>query len=512
MLVRNLQEYVCPDRFRSGARRLLLMLPALAMLPAAGCGNKAEAPVTSRVILKATEFLEEPQVGAGRNLFKPALRLATDAVEVAAFRLAVHAGTDDLFVQARGRTTGQSTMLSRIEPPAVVNDDFTQMVQAAASTHAAQLAVGVGIFWIESPAAGETHELAVILPEPASDPFWSIRVSPTIIEGVLIAGAEIELVEDFFYLLVVGDSVQWGNGLDERDKMSTLVSATLEAELKKGVVFQRYAHSGATIYEREGDGVCQYNCFGEVPKANTAILDQVDQVQRPDLIELVIADGCINDVNVGTIVNPSKKPEEIIALTQPLCDEGMTLLLRKLRTVMPAATIVVTGYFQIVSPVSDVLGLNAWLQAQGQSPSELTEELVPVLTANSIAFLQTAHASLRHAIDAVSSETQDLPPIAFADPGFGEANAVFAPDAWLWGMTSDAELVESLGIGLDLAPMDDTFARRLERCLDGELSLTQLIVCLYASVGHPTPAGAEAYAAAIVAQLRQVGVLPSPPP
>lgn len=486
------------------AARYSVVLPVLI---AYGCGKDASTKVASRVLLVQTEFLESPAVETTRNVFKPAMRIRSSrGLEADAFRITVDAGTADLLVQATRRSDDAKISVPRVEPYASEDFDFSRAAEALADEHECKLERGTGFFWVES--SGENHlVVSLVLPGQPEKSFHALRVSATAIDDIPVTGVQIELAVDFFYMIVVGDSVQWGNGLNEGEKMSALVIRTIEAELGRTVILQRYAHSGATIFAREGDGFCEFNCFGEVPKVNTSILAQVDQVIRPDLVEFVLTDGCINDVNVANIVNPTQTPESIAQMTGPLCLDGMTELLRKIRTAMPSAAIVVTGYFQIVSPLSDVIGLNAWLQAQGQPPSDLEEELIPVLTANSVSFHDIAHARLQEAISVVGSETADSR-IAFADPGFGENNAIFAPDAWLWGMTADDGLLESLGIELDLAPMDDSKDRRIDRCIGSNLDLGKLIVCLYASVGHPTPAGSRAYATAIEQKLRELGVLP----
>lgn len=498
-------------KYRSFSRHAVLVTVALACFHAlSGCAPEPK-PLANRVLLMKAQFLEEPAVAADRNVYKPALRLSVGSQsDVVAFKLTVQAATDELLIQATARSSGQSTLLERIEPPEASNGVFSQIAEAAGARHADLLDEGKGFYWIVPLDNSVSYQISVVLPDFSADPFWMLKIASQTVNGVLIAGLDIELVKDFFYLVVVGDSVQWGNGLEERDKMSTLVSHTIETELGKSVIFQRYAISGGTIHRREGDGVCLYNCFGEVPKEITSIIDQVDQVKRPDLVQLVIADGCINDVNVANIVNPSETPESVAEMARAYCGEGMIELLHKIRSVIPDAAIVITGYYQIVSPQSDVLGLNAWLQTQGKEPAEPDDDgLVSAMTANSISFLETAHTELRNAIASVSAETPSAPPIAFADPGFGADNAVFAPDAWLWGMTAKSDLLETLGINLELAPMDAMMAKRLARCLsDDDLPIGQLIICLYASVGHPTPAGAEAFAASITAQLREIGVLP----
>ncbi|NJM53676.1 MAG: hypothetical protein HC846_09980 [Blastocatellia bacterium] len=54
-----------------------------------------------------------------------------------------------------------------------------------------------------------------------------------------------------FEMLVVGDSVIWGQGLEEKDKTYTLIKNWLETELDKRVNLKVKAHSGATIFLHE---------------------------------------------------------------------------------------------------------------------------------------------------------------------------------------------------------------------------------------------------------------------
>lgn len=495
------------------SRRLYVpttLVACAATMAISGCGNAPSDPIVSRVLLVDTAYLESPEIESARTVFKTSLKLpVAEGLEVVAFQVTVQAGTEDLLVQATHRNVNEPVQLVRINSSQPASAGFPAAAAAAIADHREILSNGGGVYWIEPAAQKDHYVLSVVLVHDPQNRFSAIRVSTTVIDEILVTGLEVELASEFFYFVVVGDSVQWGNGLDEPAKMSSLVIDTIENETGKTVIFQRYAHSGATIYQREGDGFCEFNCFGEAPKVSTAILDQVDQIIRPDLIDLVLTDGCINDVNVATIVNPKETPESIATLTTSMCRDGMIELLQKIRNVMPSAAVVVTGYYQIVGPQSDLLGLNAWLLAQGKAPSELEGDLIPALTANSISFLDVAHTGLREAISFVSSESPDAPPIAFADPQFTENNAIFAPHAWLWGMTADDALMESLGINLELAPMDSSRSKRIERCLAQDLDIGKLIVCVYASVGHPTPPGASAFANAIILQLRNMALLPA---
>jgi hypothetical protein len=185
----------------------------------------------------------------------------------------------------------------------------------------------------------------------------------------------------------------------------------------------------------------------------------------------------------------------------------MTVLLQKIRAVAPQAYIVVTGYYPILSDASNLpAGLEVWvasleMELQGDITSWLEAAVVNFRT-----FLDTSHPGLRAAVDAVNASALDDPMVAFADPGFGPENALFAPDTWLWGLTTEFPIVDDLDLDLELFPEDPRFSERISACLENvgaEPSLT----CLYTSIAHPNPTGSRVYADAIVAALRQLGVL-----
>ena len=99
---------------------------------------------------------------------------------------------------------------------------------------------------------------------------------------------------------------------------------------------------------------------------------------------------------------------------------------------------------------------------------------------------------------------------AFADPDFGPENAVFGPDRWLWSMTDDSPMFAGVEVDFELFPEDPLAGFRASACpeIDG---IYGLVICLYVSVGHPNPAGARAYADAVITELRELGVLPVAP-
>ena len=485
-----------------------------------GPPSRTDGPDLMPVYLMATELLESPATGS-EEAFKPVFVFEIDPEDAAAGRSA------GFFVTvATGAPDALRVRLTDLDSDAVTDFVFLDSPTTDTQRQVASeprpfdeqgrdlLRSGTGIFWMaDSPATanGLEHRYAVLIPKTLLSPFTRLDMfNSQAADGTPLGAARIGLARDFFYLAIIGDSIQWGNGLPEEDKMSALVTEVIERETGKTVIRQRYAHSGARVVPAEGDSVCEVDCTGEVPTASTSITVQADLIQRPDLADLILMDGCINDVGVGAIIDPRTTDEELAGLTEAFCRDEMTTLLRKVRSLAPSASIVVTGYFQIIGPESDLFALNQWRTARGSASEEDEGELVDELTQQSIVFHDVAHESLRAAIDAVNAEAHDGPGIVFADPDFGPEHAVFTPDRWLWSMTADSDLFRDLDIELELFPEDPLQEFRLSRCFAPDV-IDALLSCLYVSVGHPNPTGARAYADAVVDALRDLGTL-SPEP
>lgn len=496
---------------------VLLALVLCASLMLAGCvefstpsGRNVLEFQLDPVFLLGTEFLEPPAVSEVRA-FQPTVFSSIDSGnplsgEAVGFFITVsvrnpeslrirmgRAGVAGDFRLAAAPTTTAERSLARMPAPF---DDFVRD----------SLADGLGVFWIdESSVAGDplAHRIGCLVPTAALAPVTVVSIFASLFSGIPTGGFEFELVDDFFYLAVIGDSVQWGNGLVEADKMRTLVGRVIERELGRKVITQVLANSGARIVPAEGDGICELNCFGEAPLVSTSVIAQVDLLERLDLIDLVLLDGCINDIGVGKIINPLVREQLLIADTVQFCEGEMTTLLRKVRDRIPNALVVVTGYYQIVSLLSDVAGVREWSILKDNQTE--VEGLIALLAKNSIVFRDTAHAGLAAAVETVNGETGETR-IAFADPEFGPENAVFATDSWLWSMTNQGTLLVGLDIAATLFPEDPILGAREAAC-SSPLRDGGLIGCLYASVGHPTPPGERAFANAIIDRLREFGLL-----
>ncbi len=491
-----------------------------------GCGLSPgdSLPQTSRpfapVYLLDTEFLESPVV-ARPGVFKPVALSDLDANDPSTGRFAaffVTLATRDpvaLKLRLHDQVSASQTALRLAASPTGAEREVASQPGPFNAATRAWLAEGDGVYWHAN--AGETAEglsdrFAVLIPEQLLSPLAKLEMYTDVAgDGSVVGAAWIELVREFFYMATIGDSLLWGNGLRERDKITTLVAATIEQETQRKVIPQRYARSGARIVPAEGDSVDPLNWISEVPTASTSIMAQADLIQQPELVELILLDGCSNDIGNFKILDPATEEDDLIELTRQFCGDELTNLLRKVRGIAPQAHIVVPGFIQTVSAESDSFVLEQWVIAQQIDPDEDEEELRWEIAKQSLLVRDTAHESIQQAIETVTAELGGEPMIAFADPSFGPENALSAEHAWVWGFTSENDLFETLSLDMAIFPEDPMSSYRLANCFD-PVVIPNIIECLYLSVAHPNPEGARAFADAITAALRALGVLPAAPP
>src|ERR1044071_8534030 len=121
-----------------------------------------------------------------------------------------------------------------------------------------------------------------------------------------------------FEMLVLGDSVMWGQGLREEEKHYTKVREALEREIVcRKVNLRMLAHSEATILPKHK--FCP-DAPGEVPARRPTINAQVELAVQDyagagvprESVDLVVVDGCINDVTVARIINFLTPDDEIV--------------------------------------------------------------------------------------------------------------------------------------------------------------------------------------------------------
>ena len=113
-------------------------------------------------------------------------------------------------------------------------------------------------------------------------------------------------------MLVLGDSILWGQGLKTEHKTWHHIKVWLQRNASRPVVERIEAHSGAII-ERNSltDNLTSSN--PEVNVGLPTINDQIDNALRfysdPSQVDLVLLSGCGNDVGVQNLLNASNVGE-----------------------------------------------------------------------------------------------------------------------------------------------------------------------------------------------------------
>lgn len=326
-----------------------------------------------------------------------------------------------------------------------------------------------------------------------------------------------------FNFLVVGDSLVWGQGLNEEDKFYFLTKTWLKEEIFGGnrqVNLKVKAHSGARIslhdYEREAlknagkDGTKFY--YPEINISFPSIRTQVDiarkNYENPQSVNLIMLSGGIADITVTEILNPFKSNEKLQKDITKYCHKGMFELLKHTAQVFPNAVIAVTGYYpiitshtpmkKIVNDILEVYNTPRWLKPLINTP--LKRQFFRIYRQKMInrsrVWYERSTFELQKAVEKLNSNFDNQRAIFIQSP-FNEEHGYGAKDTLLWN-------VGEKGKGAD-----DLYAERKIECretLDQLREKTQLKlrtrVCELASIGHPNVEGSKTFAKAIQNSLK----------
>ena len=336
-------------------------------------------------------------------------------------------------------------------------------------------------------------------------------------------------------MLVLGDSILWGQGLRENQKSWYRVKCWLQNTTGRVVDVEVRAHSGALV-ERSPGQTQDYNSpNGEVNLPLPAISEQVDDAVRfygdPSRVDVVLVDGCINDVDVRNLLNASVTPNLIRQRAQESCGAAMVRLLRKVTNAFPNAHAIVPGYYRIISQETEdnafirllVKKLAGQTEGQKLTDKQRRERLI----VNSEEFYSVSTTSLREAINQVNSELEargSKQKILFAEIAFWPEHAFSAKDTLLWtfvfastNLSGFRKLLVILTFGTSAyKPNDLVRKQRTDSCkltyqkpkgiketkAQKQNRENRYLACRYASLGHPNQMGALIYAEAIKGQLQ----------
>ena len=234
-------------------------------------------------------------------------------------------------------------------------------------------------------------------------------------------------------IVTLGDSIPWGQGLPDANKYDFLITEALRPRFP-AISLERFPHSGAVIGAR---GALGRGADGEVPLPRPTIIEQCEAfTNSPEAVDVVLMNGGINDVGVARILNPFAVVPSLSLRIEQACHDDMLNLLRKAsaRFSKPTCKILVTGYYIILSDLSDPLQVDRMLSLHGISRPGFREiksqaDFFNPILERCLRFFNESSAHLRQAV----LETGDSR-ITFVPSGFTANNAVFAPGALLWGL------------------------------------------------------------------------------
>src|SRR5882762_1519794 len=331
-----------------------------------------------------------------------------------------------------------------------------------------------------------------------------------------------------FHLLVLGDSISWGQGLRDEHKAWYQVKTWLETSGRK--VSERIeAHSGAVIGSVGDWGADPIPVLdGEVSRGVPSVNGQIDNALRsyadPAKVDLVLVDGCINDLDARRLLNAANAPAAIVELAQQKCGPPVEALLGRIATAFPNAHVIVTGYYPILSEKSAndffmrALAKRLYTGSESMNDKQLRARLIEI----SREWYQASNRMLAAATEKVDAELAargSRQRTAFAEIVFLPEHSFAAPQSRLWGFDASAirKLLVILTLGrVTLKTNDEQRNQRNASCKQTfrppagetkqqkEARENRIMLCRLAAIGHPNPKGAQMYADAIDKQLKIV--------
>jgi hypothetical protein len=319
--------------------------------------------------------------------------------------------------------------------------------------------------------------------------------------------------------IAFGTSLMWGDGLHAEHTFRYGVATWLADNTQRAVELWTFAHSAAYLTHITGGAQSPDPSNGALNGNYPPVDEQVQCAAGTEhglgKADLVLLDGCINEVNAVDIVAPWTSADEIIQKTKESCGQSMTSVLTQVRSTFPQALIVVVGYYPIVSSKSTIFGFwgtrrvsNYADKAAGAKTSKTRRRPKARMSKdaetssignNSDVFFQTAKMKLQDAVKAVDAQSPGrvfyagLPEIQVGseksvNPNFAygasETHEWLVPFQFLWWVIHP----------------DEEYKTRSLACkshYQADLDLADLYVCKINASFHPNVKGSQAYAQSI---------------
>jgi GDSL-like lipase/acylhydrolase family protein len=340
-------------------------------------------------------------------------------------------------------------------------------------------------------------------------------------------------------MLVLGDSIMWGQGLKPEKKSWWRVKCWLQEKTGREVRERIEAHSGALISAAPTSAPRFISSDGEVNLPSPTVNEQLDHAisfyaRDGSKADLILVNGCANDVGVSNLLNAAASPDAMREAISARCGADMHDLLRRITDSFPDAYVLVTGYYRLVSTnTADNPFLRLLVKKLNNERPEARhmtdKEMRSRLIALSDLWYKVSTASLGKAVNEINAELRERNSpsrVSFVEIEFWPEHSFAASDTLLWnfmfGSTNlsgfrQVIVVLSLGVAA-YKPNDEVRESRVKSCNEAfkaprarketeaekRARKDSLLICRYASLGHPNQMGALIYAEAIKGQLQSV--------
>ncbi|MGB2750765.1 MAG: hypothetical protein WBC19_01800 [Pyrinomonadaceae bacterium] len=337
-----------------------------------------------------------------------------------------------------------------------------------------------------------------------------------------------------FELLVVGDSLIWGQGLEEKDKFYSLVAEWLRREAfgkPCDVNMKVKAHSGATIFfdpkeaaKYRAAGRDENHFYkGEVNVSTPSISKQVETAAaeyslqgRTRGADLVLLTAGVTDISVEGVLNPYEDPQKLKPLIEEVCGKRVGKLLEQTGQSNPDAQIGVIGYYPMLSKRSSRKAVfNAWLEVLDVPNWKQGFANNPIM--RPILFGRLFNRAVeRSRIWSAESDRQLKKSIAEHNSKVGREQAIFISSPLTEENTAEAPNTLLFRMRKNGTVEDPQYLARKSDCKEAFVDLERttgikyhLKRCTVAAVGHPNPAGARSYFEAIKTAIKPILTPPS---
>lgn len=366
-------------------------------------------------------------------------------------------------------------------------------------------------------------------------------------------------------MLVLGDSVMWGQGNLTQNKFSYRLARWLCEQRNGGgcqhdedVQIHVEAHSGAIISkpEKEEDkreeerfkrAVNPVRYDGEVNNPYPTVWGQIELARNYyaahstplNEVDLIIVNGGINDMDAIRILLPKLLGGDVEKAADDYCNEEMSRVLVELADTFPNARIIVPGYFPLISedtPPNTIITAVKELflgRAAEERPKlvqlaakellkEMSKEknLHPILAKlveRSAKWVRGTDSAYQKAVDSLN-KLRPMPlvvqPTSGTVPADASMRALFVPviikhayaadDTYLWklGRKASELKMECPGKKISELLLVDDDMQEKRPCMCDQAERTDNISCVRAGAFHPNRKGQDAYFNAIKDRLQ----------